>query len=403
MKRFLRMSYLVASIGGLGFFAMSVLLLGVWPGRVLQQQIRGMSPDHPLALTAAEKRGRLIYSQDGCAYCHTQQIRYLERDVRRFGRSTLAWETVFDYPHLWGTRRIGPDLSREFSVHTLDWEYQHLYAPRTVVADSVMPAFPWMFDGSPDRPKQAARDVVAYLETLGRDRELAGAEGEARASAACSCSDDEKRYGFDPPLLNASASVPRFSTDHPALPVSTNRAQGLLLYGRNCAGCHGRNGDGNGPAASGLHPRPRDLAEQKYTLDRLSSVLWNGVPGTAMPAWRDLAPADLAAIALVVGEFHRGDQSAGTSESGREIYVANCSQCHGENGAGDGYAAREFEVPPTNFQGEQPDLTAALRTLHDGIEGSQMAPFKGRLTEPEMNDVAAYVRSLYKAGSGDTK
>jgi len=120
MKRLLRMSYLVAGVAGLGFFAMSVLLLGVWPGRVLEQQIDGTSPDHPLALTAGEQRGRSVYAREGCAYCHTQQIRYLPNDVARFGAATLAWETIFDYPHLWGTRRIGPDLAREGSARSAD-------------------------------------------------------------------------------------------------------------------------------------------------------------------------------------------------------------------------------------------------------------------------------------------
>src|SRR5438309_144269 len=87
----LRMSYLVASIGGVGFFALSVLVLGVWPGRVLEEQTRRMSPDHPLGLSASEERGRLIYSREGCAYCHTQQIRYLAADVSRLGAPTLAW------------------------------------------------------------------------------------------------------------------------------------------------------------------------------------------------------------------------------------------------------------------------------------------------------------------------
>ena len=54
MKRLLRMSYLVAAVAGVGFFVMSILLLGVWPGRTLEQQIRTMSPKHPLALTASE-------------------------------------------------------------------------------------------------------------------------------------------------------------------------------------------------------------------------------------------------------------------------------------------------------------------------------------------------------------
>jgi cbb3-type cytochrome oxidase cytochrome c subunit/mono/diheme cytochrome c family protein len=397
MKRFLRMSYLVASVGGVGFFAMSVLLLGVWPGRVLQQQIRSTSPEHPLALTAAEQRGRIVYGQDGCAYCHTQQIRYLERDVRRFGRSTLAWETVFDYPHLWGTRRIGPDLSREYSIHTLDWEYQHLYAPRSVVADSVMPSFAWLFDGAPERPKQAARDVVAYLETLGRDRTLAGPEGEAHARAACNCSDDEKRFGFDPKLLNASAELPRRSSEHPRFPASNDRALGLRLYARNCASCHGKTGEGNGPGADGLRPHPRDLAEHEYTPDRLSAVLWNGSPGSAMPAWRDVPLEDLAAIELVAGEFHHAEQARPfDSQAGAQVYADNCSQCHGEKGAGDGYAANQFSVPPTDFQAERPSLAATLRALHDGLEGTPMAPFRGRLTESEINDVAGFVRSFFR-------
>src|SRR5512143_2743027 len=219
MNRFLRMSYLVAGLGGVGFFLMSILLLGVWPGQALEEQIRRTKPDRPLALTASEKRGRVIYAREGCAYCHTQQIRYVAKDVTRFGAATLAWETIFDYPHLWGTRRIGPDLSREGAVRSPDWQFSHLYAPRTLVADSVMPAFPWLFDGAPDRPKQAAQDLLAYLGTLGRNRELAGPEGEARARTACDCSDEEKQFAFGS-VLNASPAMARRQGNYPKLSES---------------------------------------------------------------------------------------------------------------------------------------------------------------------------------------
>ena len=394
MRRFVRMSYLAASVGGVGFFAMSVLLLGVWPGRLLRDQIHSTSPAHLLPLTAAEERGRLVYSQNGCAYCHTQQVRYLERDVRRFGRSTLAWETVFDYPHLWGTRRIGPDLSREYAIHSADWEYQHLYSPRGVVADSVMPAFPWLFDGSAAKPKQEARDLVAYLQTLGRDRDIAGPEGEAHARKGQHYTDDELRYGFDPPLLNASASMARRTSNHPQLPASTDHNRGLRLYARNCASCHGKNGDGSG--AAGLLPRPSDLAQHEYTPDRIADILWNGVPGSAMPAWRDFAPEDLAAISLVVRVFHHDEPTAATEDFAASIYADNCAQCHGEHGAGDGYAAGQFSIPPTNFQSERPSLAAAKRALNDGVEGSPMAPFKGRLSQSDIDALAEYVRGFYK-------
>ncbi len=277
------MSYLAAGVAGLGFFALSVLLLGIWPGLALERQIHDTSPAYPLPLTASEQRGRAIYGQDGCAYCHTQQIRYLDRDVRRFGAATLAWETIFDYPQLWGTRRIGPDLSREGSVRTADWEFSHLYNPRHMVPDSVMPPFAWLFDGAPDRPKQGARDLVAYLETLGRNRELAGPEGEAHARAACECSEDEKSdwRSVNASVLNASAAMPRRRGDYPRLVLPADRNRGLLLYGRNCANCHGSRGEGNGAGAAGLNPRPTNLTAHEYTLDQVSFSLWNGVAGTA--------------------------------------------------------------------------------------------------------------------------
>ena len=90
--RVLRMSYLVACIGGVAFFALSVILLGVWPGQVLEEQTQRMSPEKPLRLSVSEERGRVIYSREGCAYCHTQQVRFTHADMERFGAPTLAWE-----------------------------------------------------------------------------------------------------------------------------------------------------------------------------------------------------------------------------------------------------------------------------------------------------------------------
>jgi cytochrome c oxidase cbb3-type subunit 2 len=390
MKRILRMSYAVAGIGGLGFFVMSILLLAVWPGRVLQEQMRAMSPEHPLGLTASETRGRRIYAREGCAYCHTQQIRYAAADVARFGRATLAWETIFDYPQLWGTRRIGPDLSRETSARTADWQLSHLYSPRSVVRDSVMPAFPWLFDGV---------DLLAYIETLGRGRMLAAPEGEARARAACNCSDEERRFAFGSGVLNASPAIAR-QGDYPKLDSSSDLKRGSQLYARNCASCHGTRGEGDGPGASGLRPRPMNLSEQEYTRDRLSSSLWNGVAGTAMPAWRDLSRADLAALAEVTRRFHAAQPEPAIPAEvlvlGAKVYSDRCAQCHGEKGAGDGYAVKEFDIAPTNFQSQRPSLAASLRALRNGIEGTPMVPWSNELSEAELSAVAYYVRGFYQ-------
>lgn len=398
--RVLRMSYLAASVAGVVFFALSVALLGVWPARILDAQTRAMAPERPLEPTTSERRGRAVYAREGCAYCHTQQIRYLHADMARFGAPTLAWETRRDTPHLWGTRRIGPDLSRVGGARSLDWQYAHLFAPRTIVPASVMPGYPALFDGAPDRPRQAARDLVAYLDSLGRARELAGPEGEARAREGCECPDDEMAQMAFAPVLNPHpAKAIRTHEAPPALPAAADLARGQWLYGRHCATCHGATGGGDGPGTLGLDPQPARLAEHEYTRERLSSVLWHGVAGSAMPAWRDYSSADRAALAAAVQALSavrpEPEVPAHLVPLGAEVYAANCAQCHGERGDGRGSAADKLTMAPANFTAQRLSLTEALRVLREGVHGSPMAPWTTRLTDAERLAVAHHVRSLF--------
>jgi cytochrome c oxidase cbb3-type subunit 2/cytochrome c oxidase cbb3-type subunit I/II len=392
------MAYAVASVGGVLFFVMSVVLLAIWPGRVLEEQSRTMAPEQVLGLTASEERGRRIYSREGCAYCHTQQVRYLHADMVRFGAPTLAWETRLDYPHLWGTRRIGPDLARAGGVRSDDWHYAHLFAPRTVVSESVMPAYGWLFDGDATRPRQSARDLVAYLQSLGRARDIAGPEGEARARAGCNCPDDEMaQMAFSGPV-NTSAAMPRRGGNVPELSADGDAGRGQDLYAARCASCHGVRGAGDGPAASALLPRPANLAEHEYTLARLSEALWNGVAGTAMQAWRDHSPADLAALARTVRGFQNPQEvalPANLLELGQRVFTANCVQCHGADGSGNGTAASELTIAPADLRRQRATLAHTLRIIRSGIEGTRMASWTGRLSEADIVAVAGYTRSLF--------
>lgn len=400
----LRTAYLVASVAGIGFFILSVLLLGYWPKRVLDAEARAMAPAAALPLSASEERGRAIYAREGCAYCHTQQVRYLDSDEARFGAPTLAWETRFDYPHLWGTRRIGPDLARAGGNHTDDWHYQHFFAPRSVVSLSVMPAYPGLFDGASTRPRQDARDLVAYLNSLGRARELAAPEGEAHAREACNCADDEMmQMAFHGPL-NASPARTRRSRDVPTLPQTADAAAGQSLYADHCASCHGARGEGNGPGAAGLSPAPANLADHEYTAARVAQALWNGVSGTAMPAWRDHAPADLASLVAVVRGLHAAAQdpapAAGQLEEGSRVYQQHCAQCHGERGDGLGTAAAALAVAPADFTAQRASLARAVMAIRRGVPGTQMAPFTTELTNAEAAAVAHYVRAFYAPAPG---
>ncbi len=394
----LAMSYLVAGVAGLVFFVMSVSLLGVWPQRVLAAQTRSMAPAKPLPLSAAEQRGRAVYAREGCAYCHTQQIRFTAADIARFGAPTLAWETQFDTPHLMGTRRVGPDLARETATRPPNWQYVHLFAPRSVVPLSVMPSYAALFDASPDRPRQEARDLVAYLDTLGRARELAWPEGEATARAAATEDDHWAHLAFTAPLLNAHPARTRARGGAPALPAASVDTHARELWTDYCAGCHGAEGRGDGPAAAWLRPRPTDLTLRRFSAEHLADVLWNGVLGTSMPAWRDQPPAALAALAAVARGFASdGDEptSAEQLDTGARVYAAHCAECHGTAGAGDGFAARELPIAPTDFRGRRATVAENLRVLTTGTEGTSMAPWTDRLSADDLLAVSHYVRSLF--------
>ncbi len=403
--RALMMSYVVASIAGVAFFVMSVSLLGVWPKQVLAEQTALMAPQNPLPLTTAEERGRAVYAREGCAYCHTQQVRYTDADIARFGASTLAWETRFDYPHLLGTRRIGPDLARAGRTRTKDWHYLHLFAPRAAVPLSLMPSYAALFDGAPDRPLQEAQDLVAYIDTLGTARELAWPEADDAARAA-TLDDKWAQMSFAAPVLNAHPARTRPRGNAPPLSSPASEEVGQQLWLDNCSGCHGDAGRGDGPGARWLRPQPTNLAVREYSRSRLADILWNGVHGSAMPAWRDQAPENLAALANIVLGFSDVDEQITPTPAeltlGQVVYQANCSECHGESGGGDGSAANDFPITPSDFRGERVHYSESVRILRNGVDGTSMAPWTDRLDDEEILAVAHYVRQFFEAGNNGT-
>src|SRR5439155_24601286 len=75
--RWLESAYVMAFVAGVGFFVLSFVVLGVLPGRALASEIRKTAPSSMPELSASEARGRIIYGREGCAYCHTQQVRFV--------------------------------------------------------------------------------------------------------------------------------------------------------------------------------------------------------------------------------------------------------------------------------------------------------------------------------------
>lgn len=138
--------------------------------------IEGLKP-----YTALQLEGRDVYIREGCNVCHSQMIRPFRSETERYGHYSVAGESVYDHPFLWGSKRTGPDLARVGGRYSDEWHRAHLYNPRNVVPESNMPAFPWLFDDMIDasitpRKMEALRMVgVPYT-----DEDIAGAEAAVK-------------------------------------------------------------------------------------------------------------------------------------------------------------------------------------------------------------------------------
>ncbi len=120
--------------------------------------------------------GRDIYIREGCVGCHSQQIRMLQSEVQRYGPYSIAAESVYDHPFLWGSKRTGPDLARVGQRYSDEWHRIHLRNPRDLVKESNMPSYPWL-----QRNTVQGTDVqtrMQVLRTLGvpyTDQDIAAA------------------------------------------------------------------------------------------------------------------------------------------------------------------------------------------------------------------------------------
>lgn len=224
-----------------------------------------------------------------------------------------------------------------------------------------------------------------------------------------------------------------------ANPADTER--GKDLYRKNCAQCHGSLGDGQGPAAERLHPKPRDFTLGDYKLrstpsgelptdEDLYRAIAEGLPGSSMPGWKEALSkkeiGDLVAYLKTFSERFEEDPPPGivelgppvkaTAQSvalGRELYnQLGCFQCHGQQGRGDGPSAPSLEddrghpTVPANFHkrwsfragNRREDM---VRTLLTGFNGTPMPSFldafgEGAEGRKKAWDLANYIHSLSK-------
>lgn len=290
-----------------GLFLVLTLLVAVFPA------IHNQNINHPLPgsepLTEEETAGKAIYISEGCVACHTQQVRNVDMDKMWGSRPSMPADyarnvrTNFwvNTATLMGTERTGPDLTNIGIRQPSDqWHLLHLYQPRAVVGQSVMPAYPWLFEEKkelkegdveiqvPDQYRrnsdtkivatEDAMHLLAYLQSL---KHVQLGEGEVAPDFL---------YKREEKTQSAGAGE---SGGEEVL-------NGSALYATHCQACHQENGEG----LAGAFP---SLINSAVVIDDdpelLIDIIMNGYDArgeyAVMPAVganANLTPEEIAAI-----------------------------------------------------------------------------------------------------------
>lgn len=216
-------------------------------------------------------------------------------------------------------------------------------------------------------------------------------------------------------------------------------AKGKELYLRSCSQCHGEAGDGKGPAAERLLPKPRDFTTGAFKIrstpngelptdEDLVRAISEGLPGTSMPAWKDaFGQKDIRNLADYIKTFSdrfkterpskvyslQGTKKADGESlaNGRKLYLEmQCHSCHGMEGRADGPSAPTLTddsgvpIRPANLHkgwnlrgGHK--VSDIFRTFMTGLNGTPMPSYVDALGETPEGlakawDLANYVHSL---------
>lgn len=367
-------------MSGVGCFVLSFLAMGLAPWTSLNAVTSAAKSDGNPYIDAEGKttnigRGRKVYIREACWHCHSQFVRPVAGEPYRYGPPSKSWESMYDVPQTFGTRRIGPDLSREAGRRSDDWHLAHLYNPRFTTPQSVMPGYPWLFEkkGEEITPKVEAQDLVAYLQYLGGGYK-------------------EQIQNIVYPKLFKVSGFPSGG--------EIDLERGKELFVQNCVGCHGESGNGNGKATKFLKPKAANLVDRFVSPSEAYSILNRGVLGTAMPSFREMPERDLWSLAEYVGALGVETQNqmkieATLQKKGETIFKTSCAVCHGNTGEGDGPAGIALNPRPKDFTRRLFKPAYLKEILLQGVPGSAMPPF-AQFSEQEFNSLSAYITSLNK-------
>jgi cytochrome c oxidase cbb3-type subunit 2 len=226
---------------------------------------------------ALELEGRDIYVREGCNNCHSQTVRPLEADVKRYGPYSRSGEFVYDRPFLWGSRRMGPDLARIGKKYSDEWHYRHMVEPTAMVPETNMPAYAFLKEGTVDPAYTQKKMEVLDFPFTGD--EIAALEGKTELDAMVAYL---QKLGTDLPQSKKAAQSAkglRKADVNPFAGDVASRDEGEELYGKHCAACHGKDRGGViGP----------ELEAGSFDDDELFDTISGGVSDGGMPSFSKL-------------------------------------------------------------------------------------------------------------------
>jgi cytochrome c oxidase cbb3-type subunit 2 len=365
-------------IAAIGFYALAMTSQGILP--LLEKEVTrpttlktidGQTVATPKR-SALEEEGRRIYIREGCWYCHSQYIRPVNRDTEKWGPITQAGEITYDLPQMLGTRRIGPELSREGNRRSDEWHYAHHWNPRATEPESIMPAFTWLYRDDPEHDRRALALLDKY--DTNHDGRVTKSELDKNGDGVVTPDElppDWKELDVWP--VNADGTLGDGIIDmHDYGPVPTHEMEAVEAY-----------------------------------LQKIGTAIGNWRTWEPWPT--DSRPKPTEPVALRISR-------------GKELFEKKCSGCHGQFGNGrltaDGKVSANFNdayhflnPQPRNFtlgvfksrttpSGALPRDEDIFRTITRGIRKGQIMPSWGNqanghaLTEQDRWDLVDYVKTF---------
>lgn len=289
----------------LAFFLCLTLIICILPALNNEKIYKPLPGSQPLSEAAS--RGKSIYIREGCVACHTQQVRNIDMDEVFGNRPSLAIDYALNKRQnlfqntatLMGTERTGPDLTNIGARQPSDtWQYAHLYNPRSVVPQSIMPSYKWLFIV---KDQLGANDIEVNVPNDFKK----GISGKIVASQDAK---DLVAYLLSLKQVELPKSIPptEFLYKKEKNAISNSGAggdqlpDGNALFTANCASCHQANGEGLPGAFPPLKGSPVVLGDD---LELYVTIIMNGYDPrpeyATMPAVgtnAGLTPEDVAAI-----------------------------------------------------------------------------------------------------------